>query len=139
MALSSSFQAISLWKNSVRVGVKLVNGLGSAWKKTFLLVSKKNVPTLLLLLLKNLKSLSAEPRGGATGEFENVLKGYYDCIGGKNRLIGRNRRAGTRVDSKKGGAFLAVCRGKVCDDLVMGIYSFYLSHVDFESTLVTGF
>ncbi|KAF3505009.1 hypothetical protein F2Q69_00040625 [Brassica cretica] len=57
------------------------------------------------------KDIFIEPRGGATGEFENVLKGYYDCIGGKNRLIGRNRRAGTRVDSKKGGAFLAVSEG----------------------------
>lgn len=83
----------------------------------------------LLLLLKNLKYLSAEPSGGATGEFENVLKGYYDCIGGKKRFIGRNRRA----------AFLAVCRGKVCHDHVMGIYSIYLLHVDFECTLVTGF
>ncbi|XP_013609912.1 PREDICTED: Fanconi anemia group J protein homolog [Brassica oleracea var. oleracea] len=63
------------------------------------------------------KDIFIEPRGGATGEFENVLKGYYDCIGGKNRLIGRNRRAGTRVDSKKGGAFLAVCRGKVSEGL----------------------
>ncbi|KAF2535000.1 hypothetical protein F2Q68_00019327 [Brassica cretica] len=57
------------------------------------------------------KDIFIEPRGGATGEFENVLKGYYDCIGGKKRLIGRNRRAGTRVDSKKGGAFLAVSEG----------------------------
>jgi len=64
----------------------------------------------------------AEPRGGAQDEFDSVLKGYYDSIRGKNKIIGRNRRAKkagpikteTQDDSKKGAAFLAVCRGKVC-------------------------
>ncbi|XP_056849683.1 uncharacterized protein LOC108825146 isoform X2 [Raphanus sativus] len=64
------------------------------------------------------KDIFIEPSGGATGEFENVLKEYYDCIGGKKRLFGgRNRRA---VDFKKGGgggAFFAVCRGKVSEGL----------------------
>ncbi|CAH8357116.1 unnamed protein product [Eruca vesicaria subsp. sativa] len=65
------------------------------------------------------KDIFIEPRGGTTGEFESVLKGYYDCIRGKKRLIGRNRRAGTQDDSKKGGgaAFLSVCRGKVSEGL----------------------
>ncbi|KAL0694094.1 hypothetical protein Bca4012_061274 [Brassica carinata] len=65
------------------------------------------------------KDIFIEPRGGSTGEFENVLKGYYDCIRGKKRFIGRNRRAGTRDVSKKrgGAAFLAVCRGKVSEGL----------------------
>ncbi|KAJ0265492.1 hypothetical protein HA466_0017680 [Hirschfeldia incana] len=65
------------------------------------------------------KDIFIEPRGGTTGEFENVLKEYYDCISGKKRLIGRNRRAGTQINFKKGGgaAFLAVCRGKVSEGL----------------------
>ena len=77
-----------------------------------------------VLLLKPQINLSfvAEPRGGAQDDFDSVLKGYYDSIRGKNRLIGRNRRlkkAGLvktefQDDSKKGAAFFAVCRGKVC-------------------------
>lgn len=67
-------------------------------------------------------SFVTEPRGGAQDEFDSVLKGYYDSIRGKNRLIGRNRRlkkAGlvkteAQDDSKKGAAFFAVFRGKVC-------------------------
>ncbi|XP_019094422.1 PREDICTED: Fanconi anemia group J protein homolog [Camelina sativa] len=71
------------------------------------------------------RDLFIEPRGGATDDFETVLKEYYDSISGKNRLIGRNRRvkkAGSVVteaqdDYKKGSAFLAVCRGKVSEGL----------------------
>ncbi|KFK44187.1 hypothetical protein AALP_AA1G226000 [Arabis alpina] len=71
------------------------------------------------------KDFFVEPRGGAQDEFDSVLKGYYDSISGKNRLIGRNRRAKkagpvkteTRDDSKKGAAFLAVCRGKVSEGI----------------------
>ncbi|KAL1219740.1 Regulator of telomere elongation helicase 1 [Cardamine amara subsp. amara] len=71
------------------------------------------------------KDLFVEPRGGAQEEFDSVLKGYYDSIRGKNRLIGRNRRVKkvgpikteTQDDSKKGAAFLAVCRGKVSEGI----------------------
>lgn len=71
--------------------------------------------------------MAAEPRGGAQEEFDSVLKDYYDSIRGKNRLIGRNRRAKktgtvkteTQNDSKKGAAFLAVFRGKVCVSYVL--------------------
>ncbi|CAH8332947.1 unnamed protein product [Eruca vesicaria subsp. sativa] len=71
------------------------------------------------------KDLFVEPRGGAQDEFDSVLKGYYDSILGKNKLIGRNRRfkkAGlvkteAQDDSKKGAAFLAVCRGKVSEGI----------------------
>ncbi|KAG7597747.1 ATP-dependent helicase C-terminal [Arabidopsis suecica] len=71
------------------------------------------------------KDLFVEPRGGAQDEFDSVLKGYYDSIRGKNKLIGRNRRAKkagpikteTQDDSKKGAAFLAVCRGKVSEGI----------------------
>ncbi|EOA37435.1 hypothetical protein CARUB_v10011496mg [Capsella rubella] len=71
------------------------------------------------------KDIFIEPRGGATDEFETVLKEYYDSISGNNRLIGRNSRvkkAGSVVteaqdDYKKGSAFLAVCRGKVSEGL----------------------
>ncbi|KAL0747529.1 hypothetical protein Bca101_029531 [Brassica carinata] len=52
-----------------------------------------------------------------TGQWSRLRLEKDIFIGGKNRLIGRNRRAGTRVDSKKGGAFLAVCRGKVSEGL----------------------
>ncbi|KAH0922027.1 hypothetical protein HID58_022045 [Brassica napus] len=71
------------------------------------------------------KDLFVEPRGGAQDEFDSVLKGYYDSIRGKNRLIGRNRRlkkAGlvkteAQDDSKKGAAFFAVFRGKVSEGI----------------------
>ncbi|CAF1927266.1 unnamed protein product [Brassica napus] len=71
------------------------------------------------------KDLFVEPRGGAQDDFDSVLKGYYDSIRGKNRLIGRNRRlkkAGLvktefQDDSKKGAAFFAVCRGKVSEGI----------------------
>ncbi|KAL9306814.1 putative hydrolase [Arabidopsis thaliana] len=71
------------------------------------------------------KDLFVEPRGGAQDEFDSVLKGYYDSIRGKNKIIGRNRRAKkagpikteTQDDSKKGAAFLAVCRGKVSEGI----------------------
>ncbi|AAF80633.1 F2D10.24 [Arabidopsis thaliana] len=64
--------------------------------------------------------LFIEPRGGSKDDFETVLKEYYDSISGKNRLIGRNssvKKAGSVIteaqdDSKRGSAFLAVCRGK---------------------------
>ncbi|KAG2303418.1 hypothetical protein Bca52824_032069 [Brassica carinata] len=76
-----------------------------------------------LCLKKDLYVGGAE--GGAQDEFDSVLKGYYDSIRGKNRLIGRNRRlkkAGlvkteAQDDSKKGAAFFAVCRGKVSEGI----------------------
>ncbi|KAG7597750.1 Helicase superfamily 1/2 ATP-binding domain DinG/Rad3-type, partial [Arabidopsis suecica] len=66
-----------------------------------------------------------EPRGGAKDDFETVLKEYYDSISGKNRSNGRNirvKKAGSVIteaqdDSKRGSAFLAVCRGKVSEGL----------------------
>ncbi|VVA92008.1 unnamed protein product [Arabis nemorensis] len=75
--------------------------------------------------LEEICTIVPEPRGGAQDEFDSVLKGYYDSIRGKNRLIGRNRRAKkagpvkteTQDDSKKGAAFLAVCRGKVSEGI----------------------
>lgn len=67
----------------------------------------------------------AEPRGGSQDDFEPVLKGYYDSIcQGNKPAFGRKRRV-KKIDvnhlnevespenSKKGAAFLAVCRGKV--------------------------
>ncbi|XP_019099113.1 PREDICTED: Fanconi anemia group J protein homolog [Camelina sativa] len=71
------------------------------------------------------KDLFVEPRGGAQEEFDSVLKGYYDSIRGKNRFTGRNKRVKkawtikteTQDDSKKGAAFLAVCRGKVSEGI----------------------
>lgn len=68
--------------------------------------------------------VSAEPRG-SQDEFELVLKGYYDSIHEGNKpAFGRKRRAKkiklshfsaaeSPENSKKGAAFLAVCRGKV--------------------------
>ncbi|KAL9857149.1 putative hydrolase [Arabidopsis thaliana] len=69
--------------------------------------------------------LFIEPRGGSKDDFETVLKEYYDSISGKNRLIGRNssvKKAGSVIteaqdDSKRGSAFLAVCRGKVSEGM----------------------
>ncbi|ESQ34722.1 hypothetical protein EUTSA_v10009302mg, partial [Eutrema salsugineum] len=71
------------------------------------------------------KELFIEPRGEAKDDFDSVLKGYYDCLSGKNRLVGRNgivNKSGTVItedqdDSKKGAAFLAVCREKVSEGL----------------------
>ncbi|XP_010536478.1 PREDICTED: Fanconi anemia group J protein [Tarenaya hassleriana] len=72
------------------------------------------------------KTLFIEPRGGAQEKFEPVLKGYYDAIRGKNKpSIGRKKKAKktgpdtteTQDGSKKGAAFLAVCRGKVSEGI----------------------
>ncbi|GAB2300458.1 hypothetical protein Dimus_034500 [Dionaea muscipula] len=75
------------------------------------------------------KSLFVETRGGSPDEFEQVLKGYYNCIRKGNKpSIGR-RRKGKKMDSdscspsdsldksKEGAAFLAVCRGKVSEGI----------------------
>ena len=76
----------------------------------------------------------AEPRGGSQEDFDSILKGYYDCIRRDKRpALGRKRKV-KKVDanhldgtestdnSEKGGAaFLAVCRGKVCQLLCRGL------------------
>nr|DAD46536.1 TPA_asm: hypothetical protein HUJ06_016473 [Nelumbo nucifera] len=74
------------------------------------------------------KTLFVEPRGNQD-EFEPVLKGYYDAIHGGTRLSsGKSRRgkkqgtnhsdlASPQNCSKRGAAFLAVCRGKVSEGI----------------------
>ncbi|KFK44185.1 hypothetical protein AALP_AA1G225800 [Arabis alpina] len=88
---------------------KLMEKLSTRWRET---------GQWSRLCLK--KELFIEPRGGTTDEFPSVLKEYYDSISGNNRLIGGNRRvkkAEAQDDSKKGAAFLAVCRGKVSEGI----------------------
>ncbi|KAG0454368.1 hypothetical protein HPP92_025672 [Vanilla planifolia] len=70
------------------------------------------------------KEIFIEPRG-STDEFELLLRGYYDLISGKGKLIPRKIRAGPKClgnkdiaqNSDRGAAFLAVCRGKVSEGI----------------------
>lgn len=70
-------------------------------------------------------SVLVEPRGGNQDDFDDTLKGYYNSIHqGGRRDVGRKRKGKnfgmknlkeiySTEKSKKGAAFLAVCRGKV--------------------------
>ncbi|GAB2243535.1 hypothetical protein Droror1_Dr00023663 [Drosera rotundifolia] len=65
------------------------------------------------------KSLFVETRGGSPNEFEQVLKGYYDCIRKRNKPGSGRKRKSKKVDlvPTEGAAFLAVCRGKVSEGI----------------------
>ncbi|KAK3010623.1 hypothetical protein RJ639_012326 [Escallonia herrerae] len=75
------------------------------------------------------KPLFVEPRGGNQDDFDSALKGYYDSIrqghkpvsGRKKRAkkVGLNNRTTMECteNSRKGAAFLAVCRGKVSEGI----------------------
>ncbi|CAI0434835.1 unnamed protein product, partial [Linum tenue] len=60
------------------------------------------------------KPLFVEPRGGNQEEFDSLLKGYYKSISGSEKVpVGNKKRTKKTVIKKRGGAFLAVCRGKI--------------------------
>ncbi|KAK2988222.1 hypothetical protein RJ640_020704, partial [Escallonia rubra] len=75
------------------------------------------------------KPLFVEPRGGNQDDFDSALKGYYDSIRqGHKPVNGRKKRAKKvglnnhttlecAENSRKGAAFLAVCRGKVSEGI----------------------
>ncbi|CAI0381666.1 unnamed protein product [Linum tenue] len=64
------------------------------------------------------KSLFVEPRGGNQEEFDSLLKGYYKSVSGSEKVPDRTKKGNKKADIKKnGGAFLAVCRGKVSEGI----------------------
>lgn len=97
---------------------KLMDKLSSRWQETG-----------QWSRLNTQKSLFVEPRGGNQDDFDDTLKGYYNSIHqGGRRDVGRKRKGknlgmknlkgiDSTEKSKKGAAFLAVCRGKVSEGI----------------------